>query len=141
MSRLSLFAFRLALATLLAIEVLRLLLPIEGADMADPKSQSEDQERDLRQAHVTAATAVGMRRMLEGLDLEIVGRGPHQAEDGTWFADIIAPQEVLDAMPKDLGTVEVRAPRRLLGFGREQVSEGNRYLERGSVPRGVGIKE
>ena len=69
-----------------------------------------------------------------------VGRGPHQAEDGTWFADIIAPKEVLDGMPKDLGTVEVRAQRRLPAAAARQVSEGNRY-EDGSVPKGVGIKE
>ena len=109
--------------------------------MADRKSPPQDPERNLRQAHVTAATADEMRRMLEGRELEIVGRGPHQAEDGTWFADIIASKEVLDAMPKDLGTVEVRAPRRLPAAAARQVSEGNRYLEEGSVPRGVGIKE
>jgi hypothetical protein len=108
--------------------------------MADRKSPPQDAERNLRQAHVTAATADEMRRMLEGRELEVVGRGPHQAEDGTWFADIIASKDVIDAMPKDRGNVEVRTPRRMSAAAARQVSEGNRY-EDGSVPRGVGIKE
>jgi hypothetical protein len=82
-----------------------------------------------------------MRRMLEGRDVEIVGRGPHQADDGTWFAEIIGSNDALNAIPKDLGKIEVRAARRMPAASTRQVSEGNRYLERGSVPRGVGIKE
>ncbi len=103
-----------------------------------PKQKSPDQEP--RQARITTKTAEQMMRLLKGRDLEIVGRGAHQMEDGTFVANVIATEEVLAALPKDLGEIEIR-PKRSIPAAEAKVGTGNRYAREGSVPRGVGEKE
>jgi hypothetical protein len=107
------------------------------AAMSDEKG---DSDADLRQAKITTNTAKQMLRLLEGQDVEMVGRGPHQMPDGTYVAHVIATKQVLSKLPKKIGTVEVRPRRKAADYSAE-MSQTNRYEKEGSVPHGVGIKE
>ncbi len=93
-----------------------------------------------RQAMITTKTREEMIRMLEGRELELVARGPHQISDGTFVAHVIGTIEVLNELPKGIGEIEI-TPKSKLPKSRRKVGTGNRYLEEGSVPRGVGQKK
>lgn len=102
----------------------------QNADSPDPK---------LRQAKITTRTATQMLKLLEGQDLELVGRGPRQLEDGTFVAHVIATEDVLAKLPKRIGQIEIM-PQREIPKAEAMVSTGNRYRKEGSVPHGVGKK-
>lgn len=65
---------------------------------------------------------------------------PHEAEDGTYFVDIIADESELKKLPKGDWDIDIREPR-VIGDAAGQLSETNRYAEDGVVLRGVGTKE
>lgn len=131
--------------------------------MADTKSSSPRAaapEGELRQARVTTDSGEAMLALLKGREIELVGRGPHRLADGTFVAEIIAPRRVLSALAKELsksfpdplaeahaeaharhgGSIDIR-PKRKVPAAAAPPLQGNRYLEAGSVPRGVGVKE
>lgn len=127
--------------------------------MADPKSSSPRAaapEGELRQARVTTDSGEAMLALLKGREIELVGRGPHRLADGTFVAEIIAPRRVLSALAKELSqsfpgplaeaharhgvSIDIRAKRKVPATAAPP-RQGNRYLEEGSVPRGVGVKE
>jgi hypothetical protein len=110
-------------------------------DERDSKSQKQGSPGpEPRRAKITTKTAKQMMRLLEGQELELVGRGPRRMEDGTFVAHVIATEEVLEKLPKDIGQIEI-APKREIPKAEARVGTGNRYREEGSVPHGVGEKK
>lgn len=104
-----------------------------------PKKPGEP-EREPRRARITTKTAEDMISLLRGRDLELVGRGAHQMEDGTYVAEVIAAEEVLADLPRDAAQIEIH-PEETIAPSEARVGKGNRYAEPGSVPRGVGEKK
>jgi hypothetical protein len=108
--------------------------------MAERKSPSQKKDQEPRQAKITTKTAQQMMRLLEGQDVELVGRGPRQMPDGTFVAHIIATEEVLAKLPKGMGQIEIK-PKRAVPAAEAKVGSGNRYRKEGTVPHGVGKKK
>jgi hypothetical protein len=111
--------------------------------MVERKSKPQPtggREQEPREAKITTRTARQMMRLLEGQNVELVGRGAHQLEDGSFVAHIIATEEVLSRLPKDIGQIEIR-PKRSVAAAEAKVGTGNRYGKEGTVPHGVGKKE
>jgi hypothetical protein len=81
-----------------------------------------------------------MIHLLRDRPFEVVARGPHQLEDNLYVAEVIAPQSELIKLPKGDWKIEIRESYRVAHF-EEQVSRGNRYAEKGVIPRGLGTKK
>lgn len=109
-------------------------------DRKGGSAKSKSPGQDLRQAKVTTKTAKQMTRLLEGREIELVGRGPHQVMDGTFVAHIVATEQVIANLPKNIGTIEIQ-PLRTIPAAEAAIGTGNRYAKEGSVPHGVGKKE
>ena len=105
-----------------------------------PSANKSDPDSELRQALVTTDTAEEIRWLLDGCQVELVGRGPRKLAEGAFVAEIIATKQVLADLPKYVGKIEIR-PRRKISVRAAQVGQGNRYLKDGGVPKGVGIKK
>ncbi|KEO61560.1 hypothetical protein [Thioclava indica] len=111
--------------------------------MADPKDKSTESKTPsspLRRAMITTKTAQDMTRLLEDREIETVGRGPRQASDGTFIANVIAKKAVLDDLSADLGKIEIQ-PESKIPANEKKSASGNRYKEEGVIPRGLGRKE
>ena len=85
----------------------------------------------LHQARVVTASGQVMLNLLEGREIELVGRGPHQRDDGTYVAEIIARRHVMDDLSEAIETspqasIEVRAPREIPAQA-VQLSKRDRY--------------
>lgn len=106
-------------------------------DNAPAKNTSGE---ELYHARITTKSAEQMLELLKGRPLEKVGRGPHQHSDGSFFVDVIAPKEVLEALPKGDWSIVIREPRDIKDADK-QLSKTNRYAKKGAIPKGVGDKK
>ncbi len=117
-------------------------------DLPPAAPESQAPEAVLHQARVVTASGQAMLDLLEGREIELVGRGPHRRDDGSYAAEIIARRHVLDDLSEALSrsdvspqaSIEVRSPRETPARA-VQLSKRNRYLEDSSVPHGVGVKD
>ncbi len=108
--------------------------------MPERKRTKKPAVETLRQARITTRTADDMLGLLQGRGFEIVGRGPHKSPDGSYFAEVIAPEEELEKLPAGDWEIAIREPT-VVKARTKQLSRSNRYAKPGAVPRGLGVKK
>lgn len=107
--------------------------------MPEEKAETTpDLEDPCMRSCVTTESAEAMLAVLKGMDIELVGRGPHRRPDGTYVAEVICSKAELEKISKSNCRLEIREAR-TIEKPEKELSGKNRY-EKGDFPRGLGKK-